>query len=597
MPRKAANKGKRGARKTPAKNASTTAAPGSPASGSPKIDDESASGVSPSGRSKRSTRKPRTPYDDGSAKKADAATAAGAASSSPTKKGVVYADGNRIDAQDYLGSWYPARIIEVNEPAKKALVHFERWNKRFDEWFEFGSPRIRPFGSGTEKGGENAGATTASGRPSRAKRGGVASPVLNDTPEPDAAHRRHKSGGSSPSVRSGSTSPKLIPTPASLLADTAAASADASGAASDASAHVCPEPDCSKSFRKAALLDSHMRHYHGTDPDATGSTATSPGPTPTTQRRKRPSSDDEEAESDAPVRHDLRQKSKRARVDPPFDEDELSTDDFILALPVEDAGAAMLSEADQLGPEGSVTQCLCGFNDESEYMIQCERCSAWQHVDCVGIRAGEEPDRYHCFGCVKLLTVLEQDLSGTRWLRLGRKRIDDVPILPTSAKDINWSSETLDHVLEPRGRKVTADGDPAHVQQLLMTQRNIGCDLSILERCLRALRLSLNKLGFQSSDASLKKRMGELEQHQNTIEYHINAAVLDMDTLDAVVQALVAHDKVNLCARVAKAPVGAVPEPSMSRQRAITRMQELYTKYNQRQWKTYVVTAEGRVLR
>jgi hypothetical protein len=70
-----------------------------------------------------------------------------------------------------------------------------------------------------------------------------------------------------------------------------------------------------------------------------------------------------------------------------------------------------------------------------------------------------------------------------------------------------------------------------------------------------------------------------------------------MDTLDAVVQALVAHDKVNLCARVAKAPVGAVPEPSMSRQRAITRMQELYTKYNQRQWKTYVVTAEGRVLR
>lgn len=173
-----------------------------------------------------------------------------------------------------------------------------------------------------EKGGENAGATTASGRPSRAKRGGVASPVLNDTPEPDAAHRRHKSGGSSPSVRSGSTSPKLIPTPASLLADTAAASADASGAASDASAHVCPEPDCSKSFRKAALLDSHMRHYHDTDPDATGSTATSPGPTPTTQRRKRPSSDDEEAESDAPVRHDLRQKSKRARVDPPFDEDE-----------------------------------------------------------------------------------------------------------------------------------------------------------------------------------------------------------------------------------------------------------------------------------
>lgn len=69
-----------------------------------------------------------------------------------------------------------------------------------------------------------------------------------------------------------------------------------------------------------------------------------------------------------------------------------------------------------------------------------------------------------------------------------------------------------------------------------------------------------------------------------------------MDMLDAVVQALVAHDKVNLFAR-SKAPMGSLPQPSMSRQAAITRMQELFRKYNQRQWKTYVVTAEGRVLR
>ena len=66
-----------------------------------------------------------------------------------------------------------------------------------------------------------------------------------------------------------------------------------------------------------------------------------------------------------------------------------------------------------------------------------------------------------------------------------------------------------------------------------------------------------------------------MERQQHAIEHHINVATADMDALDAVVQALVAHDKVNLCARVSKAPAGTLVEPSMSRQQAISRMQDL----------------------
>jgi hypothetical protein len=148
-------------------------------------------------------------------------------------------------------------------------------------------------------------------------------------------------------------------------------------------------------------------------------------------------------------------------------------------------------------------------------MIQCERCSAWQHVDCVGICPGHEPERYHCFACVKQQSAYENGLAGTRWLRAGRKRVDDVPILPTSAKDVSWSSDTLDRVLEPRPRKQ----EPAHVQQLLMTQRNIASDLASLERVLRASRVTISTLSRNSSDSSRRKVRDF--HHQSTRSRHL----------------------------------------------------------------------------
>ena len=40
---------------------------------------------------------------------------------------------------------YAARILECDYDKKHALIHFDQWNKRFDEWIEFGSNRIRPL--------------------------------------------------------------------------------------------------------------------------------------------------------------------------------------------------------------------------------------------------------------------------------------------------------------------------------------------------------------------------------------------------------------------------------------------------------------------
>ena len=58
--------------------------------------------------------------------------------------------------------------------------------------------------------------------------------------------------------------------------------------------------------------------------------------------------------------------------------------------------------------DNSVTQCVCGHEDESEFMIQCERCNAWQHGDCVGLTELTLPTKYMCFGCIKSCVELDK---------------------------------------------------------------------------------------------------------------------------------------------------------------------------------------------
>lgn len=54
------------------------------------------------------------------------------------------------------------------------------------------------------------------------------------------------------------------------------------------------------------------------------------------------------------------------------------------------------------GDTGSeaVTRCLCGNNDDQDgFMISCDRCSVWQHGECVGVDEHSAPDQYICEQC------------------------------------------------------------------------------------------------------------------------------------------------------------------------------------------------------
>ncbi|XP_014608250.1 PREDICTED: uncharacterized protein LOC106788994 isoform X1 [Polistes canadensis] len=49
--------------------------------------------------------------------------------------------------------------------------------------------------------------------------------------------------------------------------------------------------------------------------------------------------------------------------------------------------------------EDSVTRCICDFEHDDGYMICCDRCLVWQHVDCMGIDRSNIPDEYLCEIC------------------------------------------------------------------------------------------------------------------------------------------------------------------------------------------------------
>ncbi|CAH1395373.1 unnamed protein product [Nezara viridula] len=49
--------------------------------------------------------------------------------------------------------------------------------------------------------------------------------------------------------------------------------------------------------------------------------------------------------------------------------------------------------------EDSVTRCICEFQHDDGYMICCDKCLVWQHVDCMGIERGNIPEEYRCEEC------------------------------------------------------------------------------------------------------------------------------------------------------------------------------------------------------
>uniref|UniRef100_A0A672M164 PHD finger protein 20-like n=1 Tax=Sinocyclocheilus grahami TaxID=75366 RepID=A0A672M164_SINGR len=64
--------------------------------------------------------------------------------STPHRRGITFEVGAQLEARDSLKNWYAASIEKIDYEDEKVLIHYRQWSHRYDEWFDWSSPYLRP---------------------------------------------------------------------------------------------------------------------------------------------------------------------------------------------------------------------------------------------------------------------------------------------------------------------------------------------------------------------------------------------------------------------------------------------------------------------
>ncbi|XP_052816985.1 uncharacterized protein LOC128243320 isoform X2 [Mya arenaria] len=205
----------------------------------------------------------------------------------PQRQGLQCRKGEKIEAMDYLHQWFPAKIRAVNEGDAKVLVHYDGWNQRYDEWITMNSDRIRPLirhSKRKEKSkrvktdhmiGDQVYAKWTDCKMYPAKITNILPSgsyevifydgfkklvqPINVRSMPGGSKREDQAdpalaGGDISVAGVGKSGPAILPPKAFVVEQ-------------DHNPYKCHFEGCNKSFRKAHLLDYHIKYYHMTEGD------------------------------------------------------------------------------------------------------------------------------------------------------------------------------------------------------------------------------------------------------------------------------------------------------------------------------------------
>ncbi|XP_067645548.1 platelet binding protein GspB-like isoform X2 [Eurosta solidaginis] len=101
-----------------------------------------------------------------------------------------------------------------------------------------------------------------------------------------------------------------------------------------------------------------------------------------------------------------------------------------------DPGEETETAAEAEAEDDSVTRCICDLTHDDGYMICCDKCFVWQHVDCMGIDRQNIPDEYQCEVCQPRAV----DKARARSLQLMKRREQTQLLLSAQSAHATGSS-------------------------------------------------------------------------------------------------------------------------------------------------------------
>lgn len=109
-------------------------------------------------------------------------------------------------------------------------------------------------------------------------------------------------------------------------------------------------------------------------------------------------------------------------------------------------------------PDAGIITCVCGYDEDDGFTIQCDNCNRWQHAICMGIEdINDAPEKYLCYKCEpkQIDQKRARAIQGKRLAELKKKKnkqtTDDGSVVEKSS-----DSTKEEKTSKPKPKPVTA---------------------------------------------------------------------------------------------------------------------------------------------